>query len=126
VVVDEEPDVVRRRQENDEQREAKFLPQHDPRQLRQRRVEFEQSPRPRLQHVDPAALPERTDVTQLAEEHVPNEVVPESDRNVVLGQQALVRDENVVLGEFGAKFRSDWHFLVERGLSKLGESALVA
>lgn len=79
-----------------------------------------------MQHVDNATLTERLDVAQLAEEHVPNYIAPESDRDIVFGKQALVADENIVLGEFGAKFRSDRHSVVHRDLSKLGKSALVA
>ena len=89
-------------------------------------MESEQSTHPRLDHVDTAALLERTDVPQLAEEHHTNQVAPEPDRNVVFGQQALVADEDVVLRELGAKFPPDWHLFVERDLSKLGKSALVA
>jgi len=75
------------------------------------------------QHVSPATAYERPDVTQLAEEHVTDKVVPEPDRNHVLRQQALVADQNVILREFGAKRRSDRR--VQCDISKLGVAALV-
>ena len=71
-------------------------------------------------------MPERADVAQAAEEQAADHVAPEADRDVVLGQQALVADEDVVLREFGAKLGADRHLVVERDLAELGEAALVA
>jgi len=62
-------------------------------------------------------VPERADVAQAAEEQAADHVAPEADRDVVLGQQALVADEDVVLREFGAKLGADRHLVVERDLA---------
>jgi len=71
------------------------------------------------QHVGAATAYERTDVTQLAEEHITYDVAPKPHRNRVLGEQALVADHDIVLREFGAKWRTDGH--VDH-VSKLGEA----
>ena len=65
-------------------------------------------------------------MSQLAEENVPKQVTPESNRNLVLGEQALVADQNIVLSEFGAKRRANRRSIIHRDLSELSESALVA
>jgi len=75
------------------------------------------------QHISTAAAYERPDVPHLAEEHVPDEVVPEPDRHLVLSQQTLIADQNVVLREFGTKRRSDRN--IESNISKLGVATLV-
>jgi len=127
-VVDDKSDVVGRWQEDNQQSESNLPPEQYP---RHRRLELAEAADggdhvtagALSQHVGAAAAHERTDVSQLAEEHVPNEVAPEPDRNHVLGQQTLVADENVVLGEFGAKRRADRR--IERDVAKLGVAALV-
>jgi len=113
-VVDNQPDVVRCRQKDDQQSQADLSPEQYP---RQRRPDLAQAAEPGkrvstgaiAQHVSAAAAYERSDVPQLAEEHVANDVAPEPDRHPVLCEQTLVAHHDVVLRELGAKRRSDRH-----------------
>jgi len=112
LVVNKKSDVVRCRQKNNKQNQADLFPQQYP---RQRRLWLAEAADPAnhatagalSKHVNAAAAYERPDVSQLAEEHVADDVAPEPDRNHVLSQQTLVAHPNVVLGNFGAKRRSN-------------------